>query len=341
MPARLPRTLGEVAPETRPAHPIVIAHRGASGYRPEHTSAAYELAIALGADAVEPDVVPTRDGVLVVRHENEIGGTTDVADRPEFADRRTTRVVDGQELTGWFTEDFTWAELSRLRARERLPRMRPASTRFDGRYPVLRLEDVLRIIDAAPREVAVVLEIKHATYFASVGLNMARLVEREVIRWRARGGTAPLVVESFEQGVLDDLRRRELRAQFVYLHERRGAAADLVAVHGRAAPTWESQRTNAGLDALAACGMHGLSVETSALSRDLVTRAHARGLDVYTWTLRPENRFLPERHRIGSARSRHGDWHASFAAVAATGVDGVFADHPDLPREAWGAPRRA
>ncbi|MGY6498439.1 MAG: glycerophosphodiester phosphodiesterase family protein, partial [Microcella sp.] len=172
-------------------------------------------------------------------------------------------------------------------------------------------------------------------YFAEAGIDMARLVEREVIRWRARGGTAPLIVESFEQGVLDELRRRELRARFVYLHERRGAAADLIAAHGRRdAPTWESQRTDAGLDALVAAGMHGLSVETSALSRELVTRAHARGLDVYTWTLRPENRFLPERHRIGSAGVAHGDWHAWFAEVAATGVDGVFADHPDLVREA-------
>ena len=320
--------------ETRPAQPLVIAHRGASGYRPEHTRAAYELAIALGADAVEPDVVPTRDGVLVVRHENEIGGTTDVAEHPEFADRRTTRVVDGQKLTGWFTEDFTWAELSTLRARERLPRVRPASTRFDGRYPILRLEDVLDIIDAAPRPVAVVIEIKHATYFTAAGFDMARLVEREVIRWRARGGTAPLVVESFEQGVLDELHRRELRGQLVYLHEKSGAAADLVAALGRRAPTWESQRTNAGLDALATAGMHGLSVETAALSRDLVERAHARGLAVYTWTLRPENRFLPERHRLGASTAAHGDWHAWFAGVCATGVDGVFADHPDLVREA-------
>lgn len=320
--------------ETRPAHPLVIAHRGASGYRPEHTRAAYELAIALGADAVEPDVVPTRDGVLVVRHENEIGGTTDVAEHPEFADRRTTRVVDGQKLTGWFTEDFTWAELSTLRARERLPRVRPASTRFDGRYPILRLEDVLGIIDAAPRAVTVVIEIKHATYFTAAGFDMARLVEREVIRWRARGGTAPLVVESFEQGVLDELHRRELRGQLVYLHEKSGAAADLVAALGRRAPSWESQRTNEGLEALAAAGMHGLSVETAALSRDLVARAHARGLAVYTWTLRPENRFLPERHRLGASSAAHGDWHAWFAAVCATGVDGVFADHPDLVREA-------
>lgn len=322
--------------ETRPAHPIVIAHRGASGYRPEHTRSAYELAIALGADAVEPDVVPTRDGVLVVRHENEIGGTTDVGERREFADRRATRVVDGQELTGWFTEDFTWAELATLRARERLPRLRPASTRFDDRYPILRLEDVLGIVDAAPRPVAVVIEIKHPTYFAGVGADMARLVEREVIRWRARGGTAPLIVESFEQGVLDDLRRRELRGRYVYLHERRGAAADLVAAHGRRAPSWQAQRSDAGLDALVAAGMHGLSVETSALSRDLVTRAHARGLEVFTWTLRPENRFLPERHRLRAAASAHGDWHAWFAEVAATGVDGVFADHPDLVREALG-----
>ena len=120
------------------ASPLVIGHRGASGYRPEHTRSAYELAFALGADAVEPDIVATRDGVLVLRHENEISGTTDVATRPEFAGRRTTREVDGAALTGWFTEDFTWAELSTVRARERLGGIRQASASFDGRYPVIR-----------------------------------------------------------------------------------------------------------------------------------------------------------------------------------------------------------
>ena len=160
--------------------PLVIGHRGAPGYRPEHTRSSYELALALGVDAVEPDVVFTADGVAVVRHENEIGSTTDVADRPEFAARRTTKTIDGDELTGWFTEDFTWAELATLRCRERLPNLRPSSASFDGAQPPLRLVDVLDLVREASldqgREIGVVLEIKHATYFTALGYDVAGLI---------------------------------------------------------------------------------------------------------------------------------------------------------------------
>ncbi|HXR44580.1 MAG TPA: glycerophosphodiester phosphodiesterase family protein, partial [Pseudolysinimonas sp.] len=144
----------------------VIGHRGASGYRPEHSRSAYELAIALGADAVEPDIVATRDGELVLRHENDISGTTDVARHPEFAARRTTKTVDGASITGWFTEDFTWDELSTLRVVERLPALRPHSASFDGLQPMLRLRDLLTILDDATRAVDLVAEIKHPSYFA-------------------------------------------------------------------------------------------------------------------------------------------------------------------------------
>ena len=133
----------------QPAHPLIIAHRGASGERPEHTRAAYDLAIRQGADVIEPDLVMSRDGIVIVRHENEIGGTTDVADRPEFAARRATKTIDGETLTGWFTEDFTLAELRTLRARERLPELRPANTAFDGQEPILTFEEVLDIAGAA------------------------------------------------------------------------------------------------------------------------------------------------------------------------------------------------
>src|SRR3954468_15754420 len=149
--------------------PLVIGHRGASGHRPEHTRAAYELAFQLGADAVEPDLVATKDGVLVLRHENEISGTTDVAERAEFADRRTTKEIDGSALTGWFTEDFTWTELSTLRARERLGAIRQTNATFDGRYPLLRMRDLFELVDHASDDAArllgIVAELKHATYF--------------------------------------------------------------------------------------------------------------------------------------------------------------------------------
>ena len=152
------------------AHPLIIAHRGASGERPEHTRAAYDLAIQQGADVIEPDLVISRDGILIVRHENEIGGTTDVADRPEFADRLATKTIDGEILTGWFTEDFTLAELKTLRARERLPELRPANTAFDGQNPILTFEEVLDI--AASAGVGIAPELKHPTYFAALGLPM-------------------------------------------------------------------------------------------------------------------------------------------------------------------------
>src|SRR5690606_870568 len=154
---------------------LVIAHRGASGYRPEHSRAAYELAVAMGADAVEPDIVPTRDGALVLRHENEISGTTAVAEHPAFASRRATKTIDAVALTGWFTEDVTWAELSTLRVHERLPKLRGASTTFDGADGILRLSDLLGLLDAAGRKVGLVAEIKHAAYFDSIGLPLDEL----------------------------------------------------------------------------------------------------------------------------------------------------------------------
>lgn len=347
------------------ARPLVVAHRGASGYRPEHTEAAYRLALTLGAEAIEPDIVATRDGELVLRHENEISGTTDVADRPEFASRRTTREIDGQRFTGWFTEDFTWAELCTLRARERLPQVRGASARFDGRYPVLRLRDLLRMLDeAAPapgtgQPVRLVAEIKHATYFASIGLPLDELIAAELGGWSA-AQPGRLVVEAFEQTVLGELRDRGLPADYVYLVEKAGSPADLVARFGSAALSYAGHLTDAGLARLRAAGIHGVSVDTALLVRaeprgggrpgsawrslggglaasDLVDRAHAAGLAAFTWTLRPENRFLPAPNRIGSTPAAHGDWLAFFTAIMRTGLDGVFADHPDFALEARAA----
>jgi glycerophosphoryl diester phosphodiesterase len=318
--------------------------------------AAYRLAIAVGADAIEPDIVPTRDGQLVLRHENEIGGTTDVASRPEFADRRRTQSIDGERITGWFTEDFTWAELATLRARERLPELRQASARFDGHYPLLRLRDLMALLDDAERPVRMVAELKHATHFAAAGLPLDELFAAEVAGW---GDRDRLVVESFEQTVLGQVRDRGVEAEYVYLLERRGAAADLVAREGSAAPSYASQLTDAGLAELAR-DVDGISPEASLLVRaatggagrdgedwrmlghglaasSLVARAHDRGLRVYTWTLRAENRFLPAPCRVGSSPAAHGDWHAFFGAVLSTGLDGVFADQPDLALEARAA----
>ncbi len=327
--------------------PLVIGHRGASGYRHEHTREAYDLAFALGADAVEPDIVATRDGVLVLRHENEISGTTDVAARPEFADRRTTKVIDSLTLTGWFTEDFTWEELSTLRAIERLPRVREASTAFDGRSPVLRLRDLLPIIDAASeragRTLQLVAEIKHASYFASIGLPLDELFAAEIAGWASRDR---LIVEAFEQTVLHGIRDRGIPARYVYLAESSGSPADLVARHGPEALSYAAHLTDTGLARLAA-EVDGISVDkklllaTDATGRvagttDLVSRAQAVGLAVYTWTLRAENRFLAESFRRGRSPHRFGHWQGEFDVILASGVDGVFADQPDLVLAALG-----
>jgi glycerophosphoryl diester phosphodiesterase len=317
----------------------VIAHRGASGYRPEHSRAAYELAISLGADAVEPDIVPTRDGVLVLRHENEIGGTTDVAERPEFADRRTTKVVDGEQLTGWFTEDFDWAELATLTVRERLPGIRPANDAHPAQ-PMLRLADLLALLDGADRAVGLVAELKHPTYFAAAGLPLGELFAAELAAasWKH---DARLSVECFERGVLRELRGGGLAAPLMYLQDRRGAAPDLVATLGDAAPTYKKER--ADLAALAA-DVDGISVHKALLladaGRSLVEAAHAAGLTVFTWTLRPENRFLAKANRAG-APEEFGSWTAEFSAIMATGADGVFADHPDLALAVRGGLGRA
>ncbi|MFT4028737.1 MAG: glycerophosphodiester phosphodiesterase family protein [Protaetiibacter sp.] len=312
--------------------PLVIGHRGASGYRPEHTRAAYELAFALGADAVEPDIVATRDGVLVLRHENEISGTTDVARRPEFADRRTTKSFGPVTMTGWFTEDFTWDELATLRAIERVPGIRPASATFDGRYPILRLDELLELIAEASerhgRSLGLVAEIKHAAYFDSIGLPLGELVAEALA-----GFPGPLVVESFEQTVLDEVRQRGLDAKLVYLLEATGTAPDLMMRLGASAPDYTTQLER--LDEFAGL-VDGISVDKGRLLKpdvragvELVDRAHAAGLEVFTWTLRPENKFLTKAFRSGDA-ARWGNWRAEFDAVLATGVDGVFADHPDL-----------
>jgi glycerophosphoryl diester phosphodiesterase len=323
------------------ARPLVIAHRGASGYRPEHTRSAYELAFALGADAVEPDIVASRDGVLVLRHENEISGTTDVAQHPEFADRRTTKVIDGVELTGWFTEDFTWAELSTLRATERIPAVRQASSSFDGTEGILRLGDLLEIIDAAAartgRPLVLVAEIKHATHFASIGLPLDELFADAVRHWATPEN---LIVECFEQDVLMRIRARGIPGRLVFLAEAKGAPADLVAARGSTARTYAQHLAPAGLATLAG-EVDGVSVSRKLLLRldlaknavgvtDLVDRAHAAGLLVFCWTLRAENKFLARNNRVRGESRDFGDWRREFELILSSGVDGVFADQPDL-----------
>jgi glycerophosphoryl diester phosphodiesterase len=298
----------------------------------------------MGADAVEPDIVVSRDGVLVVRHENEISGTTDVADRPEFADRRATKTVDGTAQTGWFTEDFTWDELATLRTKERLPELRASSATFDGEQPILRLRDVLDLVRAASlaqgREIGVVAEIKHATYFAGIGWDIADLLAAELRDAGWAGGELPLVIESFESTVLGAVRAQGVAGTYIYLLEASGRAFDLFAAQGKAAPTYAQTAAPEGLDRLVG-SVDGISVDKRMIlapdrlghvtgpSR-IAADARDRGLRLFTWTCRPENRFLVKQFRGPGGPEAFGDYEAEWSVIRDAGIDGVFVDHPDL-----------
>jgi glycerophosphoryl diester phosphodiesterase len=319
---------------------IVIGHRGASGYRPEHTLAAYELAIELGADYIEPDLVSTRDHVLVVRHENEISGTTDVAGHAEFADRETMKTIDDAPVVGWFTEDFTLAELGTLRARERLPAVRPAGAAFDGRYHIPTLQQVIDL--AKRRHVGVYPETKHPTYFRSIGLPLEEPLVRALDANGYRGPNAPAFVQSLEVGNLERLRAMT-EVPLVQLLNDHGRPYDLV-LSGDAR-TYADLATPDGLAELAA-HVQGIGpnkrliVPHDADDRRgsptaLIGDAHRAGLLVHPWTFRRENAFLPEDLRRGDPASPAylravGDLPAELRQFGQLGVDGLFTDNPDL-----------
>lgn len=324
--------------------PIVIAHRGASGYLPEHTLAAYELAARQGADYLEPDVVPTRDGVLVVRHENDISGTTDVAEHPELADRRTTKVVDGREITGWFTEDLTLAEIRTLRARERLPHLR--GTTHDGRYDVATLDDVLalreRLALELGREIGVYVEAKHPTYFAGLGLALEESLLAALRHAGLDRPEAPAFVQCFELGTLRRL-RHELGAQVrqVFLATgfddtpRDEVAAGTTRTYGELlAPDSLTalQDTVDGLGPRATMLLPHDDASPTGLGppTTLLADAHAAGLVVHPWTFRAENHFLPAPVHGPGDEAAHGDLTAYLMTHLEAGVDGIFTDHPDL-----------
>jgi glycerophosphoryl diester phosphodiesterase len=293
----------------QPAKPLVIAHRGASGYMPEHTLAAYRLAIEQGADFIEPDLVSTKDGILVARHENEISGTTDVAGRPEFAARRATKTIDGQPVSGWFTEDFTLAELKTLRARERLPKLRVANTRFDGRFEIPTFEEILELAARQPRTVGVYPETKHPGYFISIGLPLEEPLVKLLARYGLRAKDSPVFVQSFEAASLRKLRRMT-EARLIQLLEDR-APYDLAEI------------------ATYADGV-GPNKKLVLAHPDFVREAHRRGLVVHAWTFRAENTFLPEEFRIGAEPAARGNLEGELARFLAAGVDGFFTDYPDI-----------
>ncbi len=322
--------------------PLVVGHRGASGYRPEHTLASYELAARMGADYLEPDLVATKDGVLVARHENEISGTTNVESVPAFANRRTTKTIDGVEVTGWFTEDFTLRELRRLRAKERLPAVRQESTMFDGQYGIPTLQEIIdlsaRLTRDLGRPIGIFPETKHPTYFASIGLPL----EEPLVAVLRRNGLdrtdAPVIVQSFETGSLRKL------------NGRLGARVPLVQLTGSGAPydlasagdgrTYADLLTAPGLRWIAsyADGIGPAKDQVILRNADgtlgrptsVISDAHRFNLKVIPYTFRAENMFLPTNYRRGTEADEFGRALDEMSVFFRHGVDGVFTDQPDV-----------
>ncbi|MEV4728651.1 glycerophosphodiester phosphodiesterase [Saccharopolyspora sp. NPDC049426] len=329
----------EPAPDT--AQIEVFGHRGASGYRPEHTLASYELAARMGADYIEPDLVPTKDGVLVARHEPEIGGTTDVAEHPEFASRKTTKVIDGTEMTGWFTEDFTLAELKTLRAKERIPEIRQHNTVYDGLYEVPTFQEVLdlreRLSEELGRDIGVAPETKHPSYFRKLGLPVEPGVVEALDANGLNEEDAKVVVQSFEVGNLKEL-REQLRVRLVQLISNSGAPQDFI----------EAGDPRTYADLVAPEGLKEIATYADVIGPDtkvilpvddsnhltepttVVADAHAAGLQVVPYTVRAENNFLPADFQSSQDPAQWGDALGFFHALYDQGIDGVFSDMPDL-----------
>ena len=324
---------------------LVIGHRGASALRPEHTIEAYAKAIEDGADVIEPDLVPTRDGVLVARHENEISGTTDVASKPEFASRRTTKIIDNVSVTGWFTEDFTLAELKTLRAKERIPANRPANTAYDGQFQIPTLQEVIelaqRMSKIKGRTIGIYPETKHPSYFKSIGLPMERRLVDLLHANGYRGKKAPVFIQSFEVANLKEIRSMTDLP-----------IVQLLSANGRPEDFRLSGDSRTYADIASAAGL--LEIATYAdgigpskdmvIPRDssnnlgtptaLVRNAHAAKLLVHPYTFRPENPFLPANLRLGdpTSPSQRGDMAAELRAFLQAGIDGFFTDDPAIGR---------
>jgi glycerophosphoryl diester phosphodiesterase len=322
--------------------PTIIGHRGASGYRPEHTFGSYNLALDLGADIVEAgDLVPTKDGHLVCRHEPEIGGTTDVASHPEFADRRTTKVLDGVSTTGWFTEDFTLAELKTLRAVERIPANRPHNTLYNGRWEIPTFEEVLQWQDEQTRrrgrQVWIYPETKHPTYFRKLGLGLEERVAKLLRKYGKDNRNSPVILQSFEPSSIQKLNQLVDNPLVVLLSSAGSrpydfveagdprTVADLITPKGLREIAGYAQGIGPTLDLIIPKNADGTLAQPTTLVRD----AHKVGLILHPYTMRNENPFLPAEYRKGGAADAYGDVFGAFKTYFATGIDGVFTDNAD------------
>ncbi|MCP2339472.1 glycerophosphodiester phosphodiesterase [Actinomadura rupiterrae] len=336
-----PGPSAEAAPALTAARgPLILGHRGAPGYRPEHTEGSYELAVRMGADFIEPDLVPTKDGQLVVRHENEIGGTTDVASHPEFANRKTTKTVDGTKITGWFTEDFTLAELKTLRAAERLPDIRQHNTLYNGRYQVLTLQEVIDLAKRFTREyhrkIGIVPETKHPTYFRSIGLPLENTLIATLKRNHFdQGGRT--VVQSFEPSSLRILHRALPHVTVLQCISNTGSPYDTTATGS--GPTFADMTKPAGLKTVREYADWIGPEKTLVIPPKadgslgtpgpLVADAHRAGLKVVPYTFRNENQFLPTDLRNGTKPGDYGNVFKEYEAYFKAGIDGMFSDNSD------------
>ena len=310
--------------------PIIIAHRGSSGERPEHTLAAYELAIDQGADYIEPDLVVTKDLVLVARHETELSDTTDVATREEFEDRRRTKDIEGRMVSGWFTEDFTLAELRTLRVKERMPAIRPANARFDGLWQVPTFEEIVKLVRAKQAEtgrtIGLYPELKHPTLLLEQeGIDTVDLLVRDLKRFGLDKATSPVFVQIFEVRPLQRLNQL-IDTPLILLISSEGGPYDEPSLR------WTDLMSPSGLAEVAqyADGIGpflGHVVAADGTSTSLVADAHAAGLKVHPWTLRKENGFLPASLRTPGGPATDGDWRKLFRAAIASGADGFFTDN--------------
>lgn len=322
---------------------LVIAHRGASAYLPEHTLEAYALAVRLGADYIEPDLVMTRDGVLVARHDNVLNLTTDVAKRPEFAGRKTKKSVDGEEVEGWFSEDFTLSEIKTLRAIERIPDARPRNAMFDGRFAIPTFDEILALRAELEREsgrvIGVYPETKHPTHFQAAGLAMEHQLVETLQRHGLAAADAPVFIQSFEIAnlrALDDM----IEVPLIQLLWKEGKPFDVQAAGGPT--TYDDMGTAKGLQAIAAYA-DGVGPEKNhfvipvdadgrlgADPTSFIADAHAAGLVVHPYTFRTENGFLPAQYRGTGPATASGDGRGEIETFLATGIDGFFTDNPDV-----------
>ncbi|MQA81284.1 MAG: glycerophosphodiester phosphodiesterase [Streptosporangiales bacterium] len=334
---------GPVAESKEHAKPLVLGHRGAAGYRPEHTRGSYDLAARMGADYIEPDLVSTKDHVLVARHENDITATTDVSEHPEFASRKTTKTIDGTEITGWFTEDFTLAELKTLRAKERIPDLRQENTLYDGRYEVLTLQEVFDLRERLERElhrpIGLLPELKHSTYFSTIGLDLESAFVETLRKNHLDSSRSRVTVQSFEVTNLRELKEKwRIRIPTVFNTSVKGRPYDFVVsgdprTYADLTKPAELRRLARFVDILGPEKQQVIPLRadgTLGEPTSLVKDAHRAGIQVMPYTFRAENSFLPKDYQVGDDPSAYGRAIDEQRAYLDTGIDGLWCDQPDI-----------